>query len=295
MPIFAGMLMGEKEQSAPFMNRYQVNVLIDNGEQAGAPVVEVDNPTFQNLVGTVEHQVQFGALITDFTMIRPGALHRANGGYLVLDARKLLLQPYAYDGLKRMLRSREVTIESLGQALSLVSTVSLEPESIPLDVKVVLVGERYLYYLLCQYDEEFNDLFKVAADFDDQMDRLPDNTRQFAAFLATFARNEGLRPLDASGVGRVVEYASRMVSDVEKLSTRRAERHRCPRAAPRPNPRTLSGNNPARHPAGQHSRFRNRPDQRPLGSAAWRACLRAPDPNHGPGAYGPRRSGGHRA
>ena len=220
MPLFAGMLMGEKEQSAPFMNRYQVNVLIDNGALTGAPVVELDNPTFQNLVGTVEHQVQLGALITDFTMIRAGALHRANGGYLVLDARKLLLQPYAYEGLKRMLRSQEVTIESLGQALSLVSTVSLEPESIPLDVKVVLVGERYLYYLLCQYDEEFNDLFKVAADFDDQMDRLPDNTRQFAAFLATFARNEGLRPLDAGGVGRVVEYASRMVSDVEKLSTR---------------------------------------------------------------------------
>ncbi len=220
MPMLAGMLMGEKEQSAPFTNRYQVNVLIDNGELAGAPVVEPDNPTFQNLVGTVEHQVQLGALITDFTMIRSGALHEANGGYLVLDARKLLMQPYAYEGLKRMLRSREVTIESLGQALSMVSTVSLEPESIPLDVKVVLVGERYLYYLLCQYDEEFNDLFKVAADFDDQMDRLPDTTRQFAAFLATFARREDLRPLDAGGVARVIEYASRMVSDAEKLSTR---------------------------------------------------------------------------
>jgi len=220
MPTFAGMLMGDKEQSAPFMNRYQVNVLIDNGALEGAPVVQLDNPTFQNLVGTVEHQVQLGALITDFTMIRSGALHEANGGYLVLDARKLLMQPYAYEGLKRMLRSREVTIESLGQALSLVSTVSLEPESIPLDVKVVLVGERYLYYLLCQYDEEFNDLFKVAADFDDQMDRLPENTRQFAAYVATFARREGLRPLDASGAARMIEYASRMVSDAEKLSTR---------------------------------------------------------------------------
>lgn len=220
MPMFAGMLMGEQEQSAPFMNRYRVNVLIDNSALKGAPVIEQDNPTFQNLVGTVEHQVQLGALVTDFTMIRPGALHEANGGYLLLDARKLLMQPYAYEGLKRMLQSREVTIESLGQALSVVSTVSLEPESIPLEIKVVLVGERYLYYLLCQHDEEFNDLFKVAADFDDQMDRIPDNTGQFASFLGTFARREALRPLHVSGVARMIEYASRMVSDAEKLSTR---------------------------------------------------------------------------
>ncbi len=220
MPMLAGMLMGEKEQSAPFMNRYQVNVLIDNGAREGAPVVVLDNPTFQNLVGTVEHQVQLGALITDFTMIRPGALHEANGGYLILDARKLLMQPYAYEGLMRMLRAREVTIESLGQALSLMSTVSLEPERIPLDIKVVLVGDRTLYYLLCQYDEDFNDLFKVAADFDDQMDRIPDNTGRLASYLATFVRRENLRHLDAGGVGRVIEYASRMVSDAEKLSTR---------------------------------------------------------------------------
>jgi predicted ATP-dependent protease len=221
MPMLAGMLMGERETtSAPFLNRYQINVLIDNGKLSGAPVVVPDNPTFPNLVGTVEHQVQLGALVTDFTMIRAGALHEANGGYLVLDARKLLMQPYAYEGLKRMLRSSEVTIESLGQALSLMSTVSLEPEQIPLDTKVVLVGERYIYYLLCQYDEEFNDLFKVAADFDDQMDRGAEDARQFAAFIATFARSEGIKPLDAGAVGRLVEHASRMAEDSEKLSTR---------------------------------------------------------------------------
>ena len=219
IPMLAGMLMGEKEQGAAFANRYQVNVLIDNGEREGAPVVVLDNPTFQNLVGTVEHQVQLGALITDFTMIRAGALHEANGGYLILDARKLLMQPYAYEGLKRMLRAREVTIESLGQALSLMSTVSLEPECIPLDIKVVLVGDRYIYYLLCEYDEDFSDLFKVAADFDDQMDRESGNTRQLATYLATFVRSETLKHLDASAVGRVIEYASRMVSDAEKLST----------------------------------------------------------------------------
>ncbi|MGE0624289.1 MAG: Lon protease family protein [Pseudomonadales bacterium] len=220
MPMLAGMLMGEKEQSAPFMNRYQVNVLIDNSDQQGAPVVILDNPTFPNLVGTVEHQVQLGALVTDFTMVRAGALHEANGGYLVLDARKLLMQPYAWEGLKRMLRSREIHIESLGQALSLMSTVALEPERIPLDAKVVLVGDRYLYYLLCQYDEEFNELFKVAADFEDQMSRGADDTRAFAGFLGTFARREGIKPLAASAVGRLVEHASRMADDSEKLSTR---------------------------------------------------------------------------
>ena len=220
MPMLAGMLRGEREQSAPFMNRYQINVLIDNGDLEGAPVILLDHPTFQNLVGSVEHQVQLGALVTDFTMIRSGALHEANGGYLVLDARKLLMQPYAYEGLKRMLRSQEISIESLGQALSLMSTAAIEPERIPLDVKVVLVGERYIYYQLCAYDEEFNELFKVAADFDDQMDRSPEDSRQFAAFLATFARKEKIKVLDASAVSRIIEHASRMAGDAEKLSTR---------------------------------------------------------------------------
>jgi predicted ATP-dependent protease len=219
-PMLAGMLQGAAEQPAPFMHRYQVNVLIDNGDRTGAPVISLDNPSFPNLVGSLEHQVQLGALVTDFTMIRPGALHQANGGYLIIDARKLLMQPYAYEGLKRMLRSREICIESLGQALSLMSTVSLEPEHIGLDTKVVLVGDRYIYYLLCEYDEEFSELFKVAADFDDQMDRDADDTRQFAGYLATFARREGLKALDAAAVGRLVEHASRMTGDSEKLSVR---------------------------------------------------------------------------
>jgi lon-related putative ATP-dependent protease len=218
--MLAGLFMVDKEKSAPFLNRYQVNLLVDNGEQQGAPVVYLDNPTFPNLVGRVEHQAQLGALVTDFTMIKPGALHEANGGYLVLDARKLLMQPYAYEGLKRVLRSQEINIESLGQVFSLISTVSLEPERIPLDIKVVLVGERYVYYLLGQYDEEFNELFKVAADFDDVMDRGVEDAQQYAAFLATFARREKLQPLDATGVGRVIEHASRMIDDTEKLSTR---------------------------------------------------------------------------
>ncbi len=218
--MVAGAAMPEQDGRAPLLNRYQVNVLVDHSRQKGAPVVHLDNPTYPNLVGRVEHQAQLGALVTDFTMIKPGAVHAANGGYLILDAHKVMLQPYAWEGLKRVLRAREIDIESLGQIFSLISTVSLEPERIPIDVKVVLVGERSLYYLLCQYDEEFNDLFKVAADFDELMDRNPDNNTLYAAFLATLARREALRPLHVSAVARLIEHGSRMIEDAEKLSTR---------------------------------------------------------------------------
>jgi lon-related putative ATP-dependent protease len=217
---FASLFAPDTESRQSFVNRYQVNVLVDHKAQKGAPVVYVDNPTYPTLVGRVEHQAQLGALITDFTMIKPGALHEANGGYLVLDARKVLMQPYAWEGLKRVLRSREINIESLGQVFSLVSTVSLEPERIPIDVKVVLVGERMLYYLLCAYDEEFEDLFKVAADFDEVMDRSRENDGRYASFLATFARRENLRPLHVGAVARLIEHASRVVEDAEKLTTR---------------------------------------------------------------------------
>ena len=125
-----------------YVTRYRVNTLVDHGGAQGAPIVYEDNPSFANLLGRVEHSAQFGALITDFTLIKAGALHRANGGYLMLDMRKVLMQPYAWEGLKRALRSQEISIESLGQMLGLLSTVSLEPEPIPLDVKVVLMGER---------------------------------------------------------------------------------------------------------------------------------------------------------
>jgi lon-related putative ATP-dependent protease len=230
-PTIAGLLMQDQDSRAAFLNRYQVNVLVDHSNQKGAPVVHVDNPTYANLVGRVEHQAQMGALVTDFTMIKPGAAHAANGGYLILDARKVLLQPYAWEGLKRMLRSRVIDIESLGQIFSLISTVSLEPERIPVDVKVVLVGERILYYLLCEYDEEFNDLFKVAADFDELMERSPDNDAQYAAFLATLARREQLRPLHVSAVARLIEHGSRMIEDAEKLTTRFGKLADCVREA----------------------------------------------------------------
>lgn len=205
---------------APQLRRYRVNLLIDHSQSEASPVVDEDNPTYANLVGRVEHIPQMGALLTDFNLIKPGALHLANGGYLILDARKLLLQPYSWEGVKRALRSGQVHIESPGQAYGLLSTVSLEPEPIPLDVKVALVGDRELYYMLSSTDPEFDELFKVMADFETAMDRTETNQTAYAGVVARLVKSSGLRPFDRKAVGRVVEQASRMVEDTEKLSIR---------------------------------------------------------------------------
>jgi lon-related putative ATP-dependent protease len=206
---------GRGREKQPF-RRYEVNVLVTRDE-VGAPVVYEDHPTYANLVGRVEHISELGNLVTDFTLIQQGALHRANGGYLLVDARKLLLQPMAWDELKRSLRSQLIRVDSLARAYSLVATASLEPEPIPLDVKVVLVGERQLYYLLSALDPEFCELFKVAADFEEQIDRTPEGEELYARLLGTFARREDLRPLDPGAVARAVEHASRRAADSEKL------------------------------------------------------------------------------
>ncbi|HKZ32043.1 MAG TPA: ATP-binding protein, partial [Vicinamibacteria bacterium] len=197
--------------------RYQVNVLVSRPAGSGAPIVYEDHPTHANLVGRVEHVAELGNLVTDFTLVHAGALHRANGGYLIVDALRLLQQPLAWDELKRALRSKAIRIESLGQALSLNATASLEPEPIPLDTKVVLLGERHLYYLLSQVDPEFPELFKVAADFEEEIERTPEGEALYARLLATFARREGLRPLDRGAAARAIEQASRRAADASKL------------------------------------------------------------------------------
>jgi lon-related putative ATP-dependent protease len=201
-----------------FANRYRVNVLVDHGSTEGAPIIYEQNPTYQNLIGRVEYVAQMGALVADFTLIKPGALHQANGGHLILDAREVLLKPFAWEGLKRALRSREICIESPGQAYSLVSTVSLEPEPISLNVKVILLGERQLYYLLYQYDPDFSELFKVTADFEEVMDRNEDTNQAYARLVATLARKEELRHFDRQAVARIIERSARLVGDAEKLS-----------------------------------------------------------------------------
>lgn len=203
----------------PDFSRFRVNLLVDRDGAEGAPVVYEDHPTYQNLIGRVEHVSQLGALVTNFMLIKPGALHQANGGYLLLDAIKLLTQPFSWEGLKRALSTREIRIESLGQMYSLVSTVSLEPEPIPLDAKVILIGNRMLYYLLSQYDPEFGELFKVAADFEDEVVRSPDNDLLYARLIGTLARRDKLRPFDRDAVARVIEHSARRAEDAEKLST----------------------------------------------------------------------------
>lgn len=204
-----------------FFRRYRVNVLVDHSDKRGAPVVYEDHPTYQNIVGQTEYIAHLGALSTDFNLIRPGALHRANGGYLILNVYKLLMQPYAWEALKRSLRSSQIRIESLGQMLSLVTAVSLEPEPIPLNVKVALVGERSLYYLLSSLDSEFDELFKVAADFEEHMDRSPESMLLYARMVGTIARHEKLLPFDRGAVARVIEQSSRAAGDSEKLLTHR--------------------------------------------------------------------------
>jgi len=198
--------------------RYQVNVVIDNSAHKGAPIVYEDHPTHQNLLGRIEHMARFGALFTDFNLIVPGALHRANGGYLVLDVQRLLMANFGWESLKRVLRAEEIRIVSLEQLLSITSTVSLDPEPIPLTLKVVLVGSPMLYYLLSELDPDFPELFKVAAEFDDRIDRGPDSIALYARLVASAVRREKLRPIDRGGVARIVEQAAREAGDAMKLT-----------------------------------------------------------------------------
>lgn len=199
------------------LRSYAVNVFVTH-DGAGAPVVEESHPSLGNLVGRIEHEWHHGALVTDFRRLKAGALHRANGGYLLLDARSLLIEPFSWLALKRALRMRRIKIEGVDDFLSLTSTVSLEPDPIPLDVKVVLVGDRLLYYLLAHFDPELAEHFKVLADFDDAVDRGAAGEASFAAMIATIAQREKLRPLDRAAVARVIEQAARLAQDARKLT-----------------------------------------------------------------------------
>jgi lon-related putative ATP-dependent protease len=203
----------------PRLRRYKVNVMVGgHADGDGAPVVIEPNPMYQQLIGRIEHISQMGALITDFTLIRPGALHRANGGYLVLDAREVLSQPFAWSALKRALKSKTISITSLAEQFSLISTISLEPDPIPLDVKIVLIGDRWLYYLLMALDPDFAELFKVEVDFDDDFDRTDDNVTLYARLISDLAEREKLKPLDRDALAGMIDETARLAEDAEKLS-----------------------------------------------------------------------------
>jgi len=206
----------------PF-RRYEVNVIVDNSDLKGAPVVLELNPTYQNLFGRIEKEAQFGVLTTDFTMIRGGSLHKANGGYMVLPAEQMLQNIFSWDGLKMALKSEKITIEEAGERLGFITTKGLRPAPIPLSVKVVLIGSPLLHMLLHTYDMDFKELFKVKADFDITMDRTEVNMQNYVAFVCTFCQKENMKHLDASAVAKIIEYGSRLAEDQEKLSARFAE------------------------------------------------------------------------
>jgi predicted ATP-dependent protease len=202
----------------PSFIKYTANVIVNNGNCKGAPVIFESNPTYLNLFGRIEYKVSYGMATTDFTMIKAGALHRANGGYLVIDTLDLFKNPLSYDALKRALKNKEIKIEEILEQYRMISTSGLKPEGIPLNTKVVLVGNPYIYYMLYSLDEESRELFKVKADFDSRMDRTPETMMQYAGFIAHCQREEKLLPFDRSGVATIIEYSSRFADHQDKLS-----------------------------------------------------------------------------
>ena len=202
------------------LSRYSVNVLVGNGGHAGAPVVVETNPTYYNLVGRVEYRPALGSMVTDFREIKAGALHRANGGFLVLEALEVLRHPFAWEALKRALRDRQVRIENLAEEYSAIPTATLRPVPIPLDVKVVLIGVPILYRLLYALDEDFRELFKVKADFAPDMKWGKKNFASYAAFVSRWVRESGLRHFDRAAVARLIEHGARLREDRRRLSTR---------------------------------------------------------------------------
>ncbi len=211
--LFSKMNKPEEDKFAKF----KVNVVVKNEPDSGAPIIHLDHPTQGNLVGRVERVQQYGALLTDFTLIKAGALHQANGGFLLIDARKLLLQPFAWDSLKRAIASKQIKIEAPSDETSF-TTISLDPEPIPLDVKVIMTGDAELYEVLSERDPDFGDFFKVEADFGVLMDRTHENEIEYAKLIGSLSKKKHLRSLNRQAVAKVIEYSSRLAEDSRKLT-----------------------------------------------------------------------------
>lgn len=209
----------EDEGKLPPKIRYAVNVLVDNSRLQGAPVIEETHPTPFNLLGRIEHRMRGGETVTDFTRIKPGALHKANGGYLLVDAIELMQDAASWEGLKRALKNRELEFEDPGESGRMISIASLRPEPIPLNTKIIVIGTPDLYYLLSRGDQDFRKLFKVKVDFDTEVENTPQNIEGYGRFLCALAREENLLPLERSAVGRAIEHAARLASRRDKLST----------------------------------------------------------------------------
>jgi lon-related putative ATP-dependent protease len=204
----------------PSFERYAVNVLVDNKDIEGAPVVFEPNPTYNNLFGRIEHVMQMGGVATtNFTLVKPGALHRANGGYLIVDAREVLINPFSWDSLKRCIKNCEIKIEDVLEQYRFMTVASLKPEPVPLQAKIIMIGNPWIYYLLYHLEPDYRKLFKVKADFDSRVYRTPEIMKEYALFVANHCKNEKLLPFDRSGVAGLLEYSARMVEDQERLSS----------------------------------------------------------------------------
>lgn len=209
-----------KRNAHNHFEKYKVNLLIDNSDLEGAPVVVEHNPTFQNLLGKIEYENELGAMVTNYMMIKPGSLHKANGGYLIVQAKDVLGNLQSWEAIKRVLKTKKISIESLREQLGLVAVSGLKPQSIPIDVKVIMVGNDFLYRLLYNYDEEFKKLFKIKVDFDDEMENTRENALKIGKFIGQFCRREGIRHFDKTGFISVLDYSSRLVEHQNKLTTR---------------------------------------------------------------------------
>jgi len=213
----------KKNNQDTLRDKYKVNLLVDNRDLKGAPIIVESNPTYYNLVGRVEYETRMGMMSTDFTMIKAGALHKANGGYLILNARDMLTNLGAWEVLKRILKTQKLFVENLSEQYGLTAMASLKPKPVPIDVKVILIGNPYLYYLMYNYDEEFGKLFKIHADFDTQMESNTDNIQKMAGFISSTVESKALKHFDRSAVAKMVEYSCRLAGSQKKLTTRFSE------------------------------------------------------------------------
>ena len=210
----------QQDDDGSFFIRYQINIFVNNSKTEGAPVIYEKNPTYYNLFGKIEGKSQFGTITTNFTMIRSGSLHRANGGFLIVHAKDLLTNPFCWDTLKRALINQEITVENIGEQYRSVPIITLKPEAVELDLKIIMIGSPYIYYLLYNYDDEFSELFKIKADFDIEMERNKKNIAKFADFISSVINRDELKEFSAEAVAAMIDFSSRLTGDREKLSTK---------------------------------------------------------------------------
>lgn len=215
-PIPEMVMPGDKK----LFTKYQVNVLINNKETKGAPIIKETNPTYYNLTGRIEYRSQLGSMTTDFSMIKPGAIHKANGGYLIVQALDVLKNFLAWDAMKGIIKTEHIKIEDINEQFRIISTATLKPQPIPVKVKIIMVGHPFIYHLLYVLDEEFRKLFKVKADFNMLMDRTDEQINNYVNFVSVRTRQENLLPFTSDAVAKVVEYGSRLIEDQNKLSAR---------------------------------------------------------------------------